>query len=304
MNKTLKPVIKRPALGALKPMGDTHNDDNSSSRLNKLEKLASEQIEEICELRRQLLAEKSKNMGLEQQIEEMTQFLEDYGLKWVGGPRPADPTFEHGPTDMKRFMEQISELNNLAEDNKVKFTRSGNIATMSHQKTITLDLFDFGFTLNGGEMREYDLPINIQFFKDIMDGFYPAEFKTDFPEGVKMKVEDKRTKNLNFKGQGRQCNQVMPVGSNNNKSDLELLPPPSDIGEGDGNVKVRIPSLPDVIMHVTKDLLISELITLISDSFDIYDIKLATPMSVEPLKNDDTMEQAGLYPRGFVMVLH
>jgi hypothetical protein len=43
-----------------------------------LERLATGQLDEICALRRELLLEKAKNMELQQQIEEMTQFLADY----------------------------------------------------------------------------------------------------------------------------------------------------------------------------------------------------------------------------------
>ena len=86
------PSITKPALGNLKPttLCDDFESSESSffSKIQQLENLNSAQNEEICELRRLLQEEKSKNNILKQQIQEMTDFLEDHGMHCVGGPRP------------------------------------------------------------------------------------------------------------------------------------------------------------------------------------------------------------------------
>ncbi|OHS99563.1 hypothetical protein TRFO_33980 [Tritrichomonas foetus] len=295
------PTITKPALGNLKPVSTLEGNESSefpNAKLINLERTVSEQIDEICELRRQLLEEKAKNLALEQKIQEMTDFLDDYGLKWVGGPRPqkddSNP-FVFGP-DHSLFIQKIEELNNIAEPTKIEFVQNGNISTLKYQKPVTIALYDKGFTLDGNSIRLYEKPINQSFLKDILDGFFPQEFKEKFPEGIKFKVEDKRSQNI--------IRPNMNRNEKNTSSNLELLPPPTNIGSGDGVVKLRIPALPDVVVRISKEMKVSDLIHLIEDNFDIHQIKLASPLTTEAFDENALLSNVGLYPRGYAIVVY
>jgi hypothetical protein len=54
---------------------------------------------------------------------------------------------------------------------------------------VKVSLFEEGFEVDGGEMRPSAHPLSSDFFQDIMDGFVPLEFKSKYPEGVKLIVE-------------------------------------------------------------------------------------------------------------------
>lgn len=302
LNHTWKgksPSITKPALGNLKPATLRNEDFESSessffSKIQQLENLNNEQNEEICELKRLLQEERSKNEILKQQIQEMTDFLEDYGMHWVGGPRPSATEFPNGP-DHNLFLSKIEELNNIADNGKIEFVRNGNIRTLKQQRPVSLVLFDKGFTVNSGELREYDKPVNQSFIKDILDGFFPQEFKDDHPGGVTFKFEDNRSKEFKFPDQ---------YSKKSKSSDLELLPPPTNIGNGDGAVKVRITGLPDVVIRISKEMLVNDLLELIEDNFDVHQINLVSPFSNEVFKTDSKLAEVGLYPRGFAFVVY
>lgn len=302
LNHTWKgksPAITKPTLGNLKPAilhEDLGSESSFFSKIQQLEKLNSEQNEEICELRRLLHEEQSKNKNLEKQIQEMTDFLEDYGMHWVGGPRPQPAEYTNGP-DHNLFLEKISELNNIADTGKIEFIRNGNITTLKQQKPVTIVLYDKGFTVNGSDVREYDKPCNQSFMNDILDGFFPQEFKETYPGGVIFKVEDNRSKNIKYP-------QLAQKNKNSKNSDLELLPPPTNIGNGDGAVKVRIPGIPDVVIRVSKDMKVSDLLLLIEDNFDIHKINLVSPCSNEVFDEESHLSEVGLYPRGFAFVVY
>ena len=293
MNRTWKGkarMIKKPVLADLKPPSGLNKSENceesQSAHVAKLEKLAADQLEEICELRRQLHEEKSKNEKLEKKVQEMTQFLEDYGLQWVGGLPPALEEYAKGP-EKYVFMRKVEELNSLTENNnKMEFEKTGNVAVLKVQKAVSIILFNDGFTVNDGELRPYNTPSSASFMRDILDGFFPQEFKQDYPDGVKLKVEDRRTRQNDDK-----------------PDDLEMLPAPTGIGEGDGAVKVRIPAIPDVTIKITKTQTVQDLMNLIEHNFDIRNFALCSPMSSEPLQPDRTVGDVGLYPKGMALVL-
>jgi hypothetical protein len=243
----------------------------------------------MCELRRELLLEKAKNMELQQQIEEMTQFLADYGLTWVGGPRP-DFKGSSG-LDYNLFMQKVTGLNALVANRRLEFAQSGNVATVKPPPSVEIALLETGFTLDGGDLRPYDAPVNSIFIQDILDGYFPEEFRADYPEGVRLTVADRRGK---FKGPSRRIDDRTNC--------LEMLPPPTDIGVGDGRLKLRVPALPDVTIKVAKTLRIGELMQLIEETFDIREFNVCSPMSAEVYHPDATVQAVGLYPRGFALV--
>jgi hypothetical protein len=285
--KTKGPPIIRPALPGLKPCSAIP--DRPFSQTAPLA-ICRDPLDEICELRHQLLLEKARNMELQQQIEEMTQFLADYGLHWVGGPPPPRA---NDPPDMAIFLQKIEDVNRLADRSTLEFARQGNVATIKPIPKIELGLYDQGFTVDSGELREYGAPVNAAFVRDIMDGFFPAEFKAQYPEGVRFVVCDHRE---TFKGQSRSLRDRP-------RDCLEMLPPPTDLGSGDGELKLRIPSLPDVAVKVTKEFTFRALADLIEHHFDLRQFKICSPLVPGGYAPEATLESAKLFPRGFVFIV-
>jgi len=130
-------------------------------------------------------------------LEEITKFLEDYDLHWVGGPGPQDMTYPHGPEDMELFMRKIVELNDYASRNKPSLKLENNIARFAFENPILITLSNDSFSVDNG-----NLPLSVQFFKDIFEGFYPMEFKEKHPDGVSFKIDDKRQPDT-YKGKAK-----------------------------------------------------------------------------------------------------
>lgn len=286
--------IARPVLANLKcpdvnSLSKTANLAFEASKDSPIDDMLAEQRVEIDDLRRALHEEREKSANMQQTIDEMKQFLDDYGLQWVGGTRPTSTDFANGP-DKFVFKRKIEELNTMAEQQKMQFAKVGNISVLRSRRPLLIILQDTGFSIDNGTLRSYDKPANTAFIKDIMDGFFPQEFKDEFPDGVKMRVEDMR--------RGPQ-----PGDDTKKTVELEMLPPPTDIGDGDGLVKLRIPSLPDVTIRVTSDLTVKELEALIELHFDIRQFKVCSPMSSAAFPSEKKMTEIGLYPKGMALVV-
>lgn len=263
------------------------------NRIAHLERLLSEQASEIVSLRKLLQEERLKNSDLEQQIQEMKDFLSDYGLMWVGGPRPQDPTFENGPSDFQFFMQRISELNKLAEQNKISFEKDEKgIAKVSHQKPILLTLFNDGFSLDGGVLRHYGVPANVDFLKDICDGFFPSEFRAEFPDGVYFKVEDKRVNS--FHGKGRRV-----VESEKSSRSIDT----NQHGDGDGILKVRINGKPDLVININPGDKIGEIRQIIASNLHFTNFDLCDPVTGYEYLEQSTVNDNYLYPRGLIALM-
>lgn len=191
-------ILAKVPLSALKPAHQTPRDDNAA-QYAKLERIALQQSDEIAKLEQELLDEQEKNAELQQELDEITKFLADYDLHWVGGPGPKDKTYEHGPDDMNAFQAKIDQLNRSALNTKTHLKQDNNIRRIEFEKPVVITLYNSYFTVGDSPQRPYDLPMSAQFFRDIYDGFYPSEFKDNYPDGLNLQVEDKRGKEL-FQG--------------------------------------------------------------------------------------------------------
>jgi hypothetical protein len=194
-----------------------------------LERINADHLEEIIRLQAILTSEQEKTAQYSQQIDEMTDFLADYGLQWVGGPGPAHtPLFPRGPTNMDDFMERIAALNAMADAAPTCETVNG--VTRLCRPSLRIRFADNGFSVNDGDLRPYDHPLSSEFFKDIMDGFFPVEFKAEYPEGVTLVIDDQRNIEL-FKGEARRL-----IDSSRREKCPEWK---AEIGKGVGQLKVR-----------------------------------------------------------------
>ena len=150
---------------------------------------------------------KTENFNLEKQIVDMEEFLHDYGLEWVGhknasGGDKAEETEAKSSSDRLNYQEfcvKIEELNNLlsSEPSQVKTDTEGKRARIVHASelfdSIRVTFYNDGIMIRRGPFREWNSPSYSSFVRDIMDGFFPSEFRDEFPDGVMFHLVDRHT---------------------------------------------------------------------------------------------------------------
>jgi uncharacterized coiled-coil protein SlyX len=260
------------------------------SRIAALEKVADVRQRTIDDLHDQIARHRRENDQLLKQITEMTDFLADYGLYWRGGPGPQLGSFPRGPLDIARFEQRIADLNRLADSIPAALATDGGVTTIARPPVFRLTLLSDGFTLNDGALRPYSEAASGLFLQDIVDGFFPGEFKADFPNGVKFTLEDRRAPDR-FRGPARRI-----AGSARAERDDRPL------GRGDGKVKIRMPNAREVIVAIEKAAKVRQLRRVVQAQFGVDDFELTAPPAAVDLDDDITMDAAGLYPNGVVMV--
>lgn len=176
---------------------------------------------------KQLKAERDR---YKRQVEEMTKFLEDYGLHWVGDtgsevsegepeqseepamasersggdslpsrpPKPSRPGQTAGITvDIHVIQGRVESLNAMVEKEGAKVVsdrRGGAVhARLVADDALPLPLtfFQDGVKLGDRAFQAYELRPTQQLLRDILDGFFPYTLKDEFPNGVALKVVDR-----------------------------------------------------------------------------------------------------------------
>ena len=150
----------------------------------------------------------------------MKAFLADYGLVWVGGPAPA-PSF-----DSDKLLQKLNDLNEKVADKKI--VQNGSRAKFEHAKLLRVSVFSDGLLVGGGPARSFE--DSEAFVKDVCDGYFPHEFKAQYPDGIKLDVRDCRTERAPFQGpgqaSGRKARTLSDIGSTDMRVDdfLNKLP--------------------------------------------------------------------------------
>jgi hypothetical protein len=150
----------------------------------------------------------------------MKAFLADYGLVWVGGPAPA-PAF-----DSERLLKKLNDLNEKVADKKI--VQNGSSARFEHAKMLRVCVYADGLLVGGGPARSFE--DSEAFVKDVCDGYFPQEFKSQYPDGIKLDVRDCRSERAPFQGpgqmSGRKARTLSDIGSTDMRVDdfLNKLP--------------------------------------------------------------------------------
>ncbi|KAM9116639.1 UBX domain-containing protein 11 isoform 1-T1 [Pangshura tecta] len=173
-----------------------------------------------------------KCLQLQNQVWEMERFLNDYGLIWVGERneeleelkslkkqenvlsrglwKPGDSTVSKNPIDFDLILENLKDLNMLAGEGVSQIERTAGGARLRQPQSIALTFYQNGIVMFNGPFRSYKEPSTQQCLQDIMDGYFPSELQTRYPDGVPFQVTDKRDvffreRQLpeNFPGQGQ-----------------------------------------------------------------------------------------------------
>ena len=158
--------------------------------------------------------------SLRKEVASMKAFLADYGLVWVGGPAPA-PSF-----NVDKLLKALNDLNEKVADKKI--VQNGSSARFEHAKMLRVCVYSDGLLVGGGPARSFE--DSEAFVKDVCDGYFPQEFKSQYPDGIKLDVRDCRTERAPFQGpgqaSGRKARTLSDIGSTDMRVDdfLNKLP--------------------------------------------------------------------------------
>eukprot|EP00435_Cladocopium_sp_Y103_P030580 s734_g7.t1 len=134
---------------------------------------------------------------LRSQVEEMKQFMADYGLNWP--PRSAAQTGL--AVDFQVIESRIETLNDsLGREAKVVHENGGGAklcARLRSVETLPLTFFCDGLKLGPHGFMAFQTAAAQDVIRDLLDGFIPRLLKEDYPDGVALKAVN-RTK-LSFR---------------------------------------------------------------------------------------------------------
>ncbi|XP_051892682.1 UBX domain-containing protein 11 [Pristis pectinata] len=157
-------------------------------------------------------------LQLQNQVWEMEKFLNDYGMIWVGtkkdetsnvylkeeeepreysdasGPvlYPGDAATDSFQIEFDLVLQNIKDLNILAGEGEAAVEHVTGGARLKRPDPIPLTLFKNGIVLFNGPFRSFSQPSTQQCMQDIMDGYFPSELQSRYPNGIPFKVTDRR----------------------------------------------------------------------------------------------------------------
>ncbi|XP_026719330.1 UBX domain-containing protein 11 isoform X1 [Athene cunicularia] len=153
-------------------------------------------------------------LQLQTQVWEMEQFLNDYGLIWVGErPEqledleslrdeerlPARSLWKPGETvvskrqiDFDLILEKVKDLNVLAGEGISQIEHTPGGARLRQPEPLPLTLYQNGMVMSNGPFWPYQEPPAQQCLQDIVDGYFPSELQLRYPDGVPLQVTDRR----------------------------------------------------------------------------------------------------------------
>ena len=98
---------------------------------------------------------------------------------------------------------------------------------------VRITLYQNGFTVDGGEFREYDTPQNKAFMKELNEGYVPEELRKIYNKKIGVALEDRRQekfrpptppKYVAYSGGGQSVSEVAGVGGAVNKDAADGKP--------------------------------------------------------------------------------
>ncbi|XP_075709573.1 UBX domain-containing protein 11 [Rhinoderma darwinii] len=145
-----------------------------------------------------------KCQELQKKVNDMEQFLSDYGLIWVGDEGSAEASKKGSPLlsagessyhfqpDFDLVLENLQDLNVLGGEGVSHIEYKEGAARLRLPEPVPLILYKNGIIMFQGPFRSYQEPTTQQCVRDIMDGYFPSELQTRFPNGVPFQVTDMR----------------------------------------------------------------------------------------------------------------
>ncbi|MEQ2286764.1 hypothetical protein AMECASPLE_005655 [Ameca splendens] len=148
---------------------------------------------------------------LQNKVQEMENFLSDYGLIWVGDGDTSDSeesqqTTSSGLSADRGFqmnfdlvLQRIRELNVLAGEGESFIQATGSGAKLAKKDPIPLRLYRNGIVMFNSPFRSYQEHSTQECMQDLMDGYFPSELQQRFPDGVPFEVHDRRDEEFMFR---------------------------------------------------------------------------------------------------------
>ena len=147
---------------------------------------------EDAEIVKDLTAE---NSTLKQKIQEMEAFLADYGLVWVGANQKDE-------IDVDLFIQKLRELRTRTDGPEV--VREGRKASFKPKEAVRICIYRNGVLVKNGPFRSFASASGQTFVRDVVDGYFPTEFKSSHPDGVPFDIVDKSNElHQELSGSGR-----------------------------------------------------------------------------------------------------
>lgn len=88
--------------------------------------------------------------------------------------------------------QRIEALNStIVEDFEI--VQANGMSKFKEKKTVNIIFYSNGLIVDNGSFRPYEWDITKAFLVDILDGYFPFEFKETYPNGVRINLVDKST---------------------------------------------------------------------------------------------------------------
>lgn len=135
-----------------------------------------------------------ENFRLRKQVSEMEKFLNDYGLVWIGNTKIETPKDkDEYQIDFKLLFKRFQDLNHLAGKGGPKMKKEGNKAKFVFDDAVPIKIYKNGILIRRGPFRPYTDKSTQRFIQDVLDGYFPYEYKDSNPEGVAFDVDNRCT---------------------------------------------------------------------------------------------------------------
>ena len=108
----------------------------------------------------------------------------------------ASPSSSPLPFPLPRFLERVAELNAQVSAEKV-VAEEGRLAdgravrVLRDPESVEVVLYEDGICVQRGVFRPYGWPLCTAFIDDVLDGYFPCEYRERYPNGVVLRVVDK-----------------------------------------------------------------------------------------------------------------
>ncbi|XP_069751538.1 UBX domain-containing protein 11 isoform X2 [Narcine bancroftii] len=247
------------------------------------------QIAMLKEKLRMLQLSKTDDPRRQQELEKCLQlqnqkFLNDYGMIWVGGgkkneacsvflkeeerqecPNASGPVWHPGDATVNSFrieydlvLQNIKDLNILAGEGEAAIEPVLGGARLKRPDPIPLTLFKNGIVMFNGPFRSFSQPSTQQCLQDIMDGYFPSELQSRYPNGVPIQVNDRRDvifrerrECVEFPGVGQKV-EDNPGDKGSKQQNFEFVKVTNEVSDQKLSVEQFLHQLPKTIIRAGK----------------------------------------------------
>lgn len=202
------------------------------------------------------------------------------------------------PDDIMGVIEKAKNNSQKREENKDDYE------TNKPDTEIRITLYQNGFTVEGGELREYEKEENKSFMKELNEGYVPAELRKKYNKKIGVALEDKRDKKYRpptpppyvaYSGSGQAVSDVQGVGGAVNKDAAEGKPA-VDESKPKTNLQIRFHNGERATMTVNMTHTVQDIHGFVMSAAPIEgEYVLISGFPPKPLDDPSkTIEQAGL----------